>query len=191
MHIRKIESITGILIVDALPLKANRKLSVSLSAKYEGRYQEVETLELERHFIMLTRPLWMCVTTITSTITKCLRHCRVRKRLNGLVEAVQEVTQNSVEVAFVDKVYTGNDPKNDAKDVGIELIVVKLSEAQKDLYFCRDAGSWDVVLHGLHAFFRRLARDFERTPETFRSLHFLAFAILMLHDFVKTIAFFL
>ena len=36
--------------------------------------------------------------------------------------------------------------------------------------------------------FRRLARDFERLPETFRSLHFLAFAILMLQTFVKTIA---
>jgi hypothetical protein len=33
-----------------------------------------------------------------------------------------------------------------------------------------------------------LARDFERTPETLRALHFLAFAILMLHAFVKTIA---
>jgi len=33
-----------------------------------------------------------------------------------------------------------------------------------------------------------LARDFERTPETFRSLHFLAFAILMLQNFVKSIA---
>ena len=36
--------------------------------------------------------------------------------------------------------------------------------------------------------FRRLARDFERSPEIFRSLHFLAFAILMLQNFVKTIA---
>lgn len=36
--------------------------------------------------------------------------------------------------------------------------------------------------------FRRLARDFERLPETFRSLHFLAFAILMLQTFTKTIA---
>jgi transposase len=36
--------------------------------------------------------------------------------------------------------------------------------------------------------FRRLARDFERLPETFRSLHFPAFVILMLQPFVKTIA---
>ena len=30
-----------------MPLKANRKLAVNLSAKQEGRYQQVETLELE------------------------------------------------------------------------------------------------------------------------------------------------
>ncbi len=30
-----------------MPLKANRKLAVSLSAKQEGRYQQVETLEIE------------------------------------------------------------------------------------------------------------------------------------------------
>jgi len=36
--------------------------------------------------------------------------------------------------------------------------------------------------------FRRLARDFERTPETLRGLHFIAFAILMLHSFINTIA---
>ena len=30
-----------------MPLKANRKVAVSLSAKQEGRYQQVETLEIE------------------------------------------------------------------------------------------------------------------------------------------------
>jgi hypothetical protein len=33
-----------------------------------------------------------------------------------------------------------------------------------------------------------LVRDFERLPETFRSLHFLAFAILMLQTFVTEVA---
>jgi transposase len=36
--------------------------------------------------------------------------------------------------------------------------------------------------------FRRLARDYERLPETRRGLHFLAFAILMVHRFVQTLA---
>jgi len=35
--------------------------------------------------------------------------------------------------------------------------------------------------------FRRLARDFERTPETFRSLHFIACAIVMLHNYARSI----
>jgi len=33
--------------------------------------------------------------------------------------------------------------------------------------------------------FRRLARDYERLPETLAGLHYLAFAILMLTNFVS------
>jgi transposase len=113
-----------------------------------------------------------------------------RAQVKELAGAVQEVTQNSVEVAFVDQGYTGDDPKNDAKDFGIKLIVVKLSEAKKG--FVLLPRRWVVERSfAWTSRFRRLARDFERTPETFRSLHFLAFAILMLHNFVKTIAFIL
>ena len=36
--------------------------------------------------------------------------------------------------------------------------------------------------------FRRLAGDFEGLPENFRTLHFQAFAIILLQAFVKTIA---
>lgn len=107
-----------------------------------------------------------------------------------MAEAVQEVTHNSVEVAFVDQGYTGDNPKNDAQEAGIELIVVKLEEAKKG--FVLLPRRWVVERSFAWASrFRRLARDFERTPETFRSLHFLAFAILMLHNFVKTIAYIL
>jgi len=37
--------------------------------------------------------------------------------------------------------------------------------------------------------FRRLARDYERLPDTLKGLHFLAFAILMAQRVVQTIAF--
>jgi hypothetical protein len=37
--------------------------------------------------------------------------------------------------------------------------------------------------------FRRLVRDYERLPETLKSLHFLAFAILMAYRFVQLIAY--
>ena len=37
---------------------------------------------------------------------------------------------------------------------------------------------------GWMARFRRLARDYERLPETLAGLHFLAFAVLMLKRFI-------
>jgi len=93
-------------------------------------------------------------------------------------------------VAFADQGYTGDNPQNDAKAAGIELIVVKLPEARKG--FVLWPKRWVVERSfAWTSRFRRLARDFERLPETFRSLHFLAFAILMLQTFVKSIAFLL
>ena len=95
--------------------------------------------------------------------------------------------QNTVEVAFVDQGYTGDAPENEVKEAGIELIVVKLSEAKKGFvllprrWVVERSFAWTTR-------FRRLARGFERMPETSCSLHFLAFAIHMLHNFVKTIA---
>ena len=86
----------------------------------------------------------------------------------------------------MDQGYTGENPKNDAKEAGIELIVVKLPEAKRGFillprrWVVERSFAWTTR-------FRRLARDFERTPETFRSLYFLAFAILMLQTFVKSI----
>ena len=59
-----------------------------------------------------------------------------RAQVKELAETVQEVTNHSVKVAFADQGYTGDDPQNDAKAAGIELIVVKLPEAKKVLYFC-------------------------------------------------------
>lgn len=110
-----------------------------------------------------------------------------RAQVKQLAEDVQEVTQNSVEVAFVDEGYTGEQAQQDAKASGIDLIVVKLPEAKKG--FVLLPRRW-VVERSFDwtARFRRLVRDFERTPETLRGLHFLAFASIMLQAFVKTIA---
>jgi transposase len=110
-----------------------------------------------------------------------------RAQVQKLAEEIQEVTQNSVQVAFVDQGYTGDGPEQQAKQAGIDLIVVKLPEAKKG--FILLPRRWVVERSfAWTARFRRLTRDFERTPETLRSLHFLAFAILMLQAFVKTIA---
>ena len=110
-----------------------------------------------------------------------------RAQVKELAEAVQEATQSSVEIAYVDQGYTGEEPMQDAQEAGIQLMVVKLPEAKKGFvllprrWVVERSFAWTTR-------FRRLARDFERLPETFRSLHFLAFAILMLQTFVQTIA---
>jgi transposase len=110
-----------------------------------------------------------------------------RAQVKDLAAEVQEVTQQSVKVAFVDQGYTGDQPAEDAQAAGIELIVVKLAEAKKG--FVLLPKRWVVERSfAWAARFRRLARDFERTPEVLAGLHYLAFAILMLQQFVKTIA---
>ncbi len=110
-----------------------------------------------------------------------------RAQVQILAEKVQEVTGNSVEIAYVDQGYTGENAEQAAKQAGIELMVVKLPEAKKG--FVLLPRRWVVERSfAWAAHFRRLARDFERTPETLAGLHFLAFLMLMLPKFVATIA---
>ena len=54
-----------------------------------------------------------------------------RAQVADLVEEVQQATGESVEVAFVDQGYTGEEPAEQAAKRGIRLIVVKLEEAKK------------------------------------------------------------
>ncbi len=106
-----------------------------------------------------------------------------RSQVYELAEQVQEVTGDAVEVAFVDQGYTGDDAQQMAADHGIQLIVIKLPEAKKG--FVLLPKRW--VVERSFAWtgrFRRLARDYERLPETLAGLHFLAFAILMLKNAV-------
>src|SRR5882724_2163223 len=101
-----------------------------------------------------------------------------RAQVAVLSEAVQQVTGESVELAYVDQGYTGDDPEGDAASYGIHLEVVKLPEARKG--FVLLPRRWVVERSfGWMARFRRLARDYERLPETLAGLHFLAFAMLM------------
>ena len=65
----------------------------------------------------------------------------------------------------------------------IQLEVVKLPEAKNG--FVLLPRRWVVERSlGWMARFRRLARDYERLPETLAGLHFLAFAMLMLKRFI-------
>jgi transposase len=103
-----------------------------------------------------------------------------RDQVGVLSEKVQEVTGESVAVAFVDSDYTGEDAEVEAASSGIHLVVVSLPEAKKG--FVLLPRRWVVERsYGWMARFRRLARDYERLSETVEGLHYVAFSILMLH----------
>ena len=107
-----------------------------------------------------------------------------RAKVGELAKKVQEVTGETVELAFVDQGYTGAAAETAAEEYGMRLEVVKLPEAKKG--FVLLPRRWVVERSfGWAARFRRLARDYERLPETLRGLHFLAFAILMLKKFAE------
>jgi transposase len=104
-----------------------------------------------------------------------------RAQVGALVDAVQDATGNMVEIAFVDQGYTGDDPAETAAERGIDLIVVSLPQAKRG--FVLLPRRWVVERSFAWATrFRRLAKDYERLPETVAGLHFLAFTCLMLHQ---------
>jgi transposase len=110
-----------------------------------------------------------------------------RDQVGKLAAAVQEVTGQHVELAFVDQGYTGEDPDQAAKAQGMRLEVVRLPQAKRG--FVLLPRRW--VVERSFAWmtrFRRLARDYERWPETLAGLHVLAFVVLMLHRFVLIMA---
>jgi len=107
-----------------------------------------------------------------------------RALVGELAEKVQAATGETVELAFVDQGYTGEAAAQQAEEYGMRLEVVKLAEAKKG--FVLLPRRWVVERSfGWAARFRRLARDYERLPETLAGLHFLAFAILMLKRFIE------
>jgi transposase len=106
-----------------------------------------------------------------------------RAQVGELAARVQAATGESVEVAFVDQGYTGEQPAEAAAAHGIRLEVVKLPEARRG--FVLLPRRWVVERSNAWlARFRRLARDYERLPETLAGLHFLAFAILLPSRFI-------
>ena len=106
-----------------------------------------------------------------------------RAQVAQLTEQIQQVTGESVQIAFVDQGYTGEDAAQAAAEHGIELLVVKLPEAKRG--FVLLPKRWVVERSfAWSARFRRLARDYERLPQTLAGLHFVAFAMLMALRFV-------
>ena len=107
-----------------------------------------------------------------------------RRQVQELAAAVQEATGAHVQVAFVDQGYTGERARREAREAGIDLVVVKTAEARKG--FVLLPRRWVVERSfGWLARFRRLVRDYERAAETLAGLHLVAFATLMLAKFIK------
>jgi transposase len=110
-----------------------------------------------------------------------------RAQVGQLAAAVQEVTGDTVELAFVDQGYAGERAEVAAAAHGIHLAVVQLPEAKRG--FVLLPRRWVVERSfAWVARFRRLARDYERLPATVAGLHFLAFACLMLHRLITVAA---
>ncbi len=104
-----------------------------------------------------------------------------RAQVADLTQRVQEVTGDSVKIAWVDQGYTGADPAAASAQNGIELEVVKLAEAKRG--FVLLPRRWVVERSfGWASRFRRLARDYERLPTTLANFHWIAFATLLLQN---------
>ena len=103
-----------------------------------------------------------------------------------LARRVQRVTAQSVELAYVDQGYTGDRAAEAAEVHGMALETVKLPEAKKG--FVLVPRRWVVERSfGWLARFRRLARDYERLPETVAGLHLLAFVVILVHRLVDIV----
>jgi transposase len=106
-----------------------------------------------------------------------------RAQVGELAQAVQEITGQTVELAFVDQGYTGDIPAAEAKQHGIQLEVIKLPQAKRGFvllprrWVVERSFAWTTR-------FRRLVRDYERLPTTLAGLHLVVFACLMLHQWM-------
>jgi transposase len=111
-----------------------------------------------------------------------------RAQVGQLAEQVQQATGETVEVAFVDQGYSGDDAAQQAAEHGIRLEVVKLPSTKHGFVLLPRRWLVERSFAWL-ARFRRLARDYERLPSTLAGLHFLAFALLLLSRFIHCFAF--
>ena len=102
-----------------------------------------------------------------------------RSQVGELAEQVQQVTGGTVEIAYADQGYTGEEAASQAEAHSIELESVKHTEAKRG--FVLLPKRWVVErTFGWLGRFRRLARDYERLAETLKHYHWLAFLGLLL-----------
>jgi transposase len=101
-----------------------------------------------------------------------------RAQVDQLAQAVQQTTGQSVQVAFVDQGYSGEDAADAAAAHDLDLQVVKLPQAKKGFVLLPRRWVVERSFAWLNRF-RRLARDYERLATTLAGLHVVAFVCLM------------
>jgi len=102
---------------------------------------------------------------IALTVTPA--HAGDRSQIANLAEQMQQVTGNTVELAYVDQGYTGENAAAAAKQHGIRLKVVKHPMEKRG--FVLLPRRWVVERSfAWAARFRRLARDYERLDTTLK-----------------------
>lgn len=100
-------------------------------------------------------------------------------QVGELARPVWQITGAQAELAYVDQGYTGEAAEEAAAMHGIQLKVVKHTEAKRG--FVLLPRRWVVERSfAWAARFRRLARDYQRLAATLGAFHFLAFACLMI-----------
>lgn len=102
-----------------------------------------------------------------------------RTQVGKLAKDVQKQTGRSVELAYVDQGYTGEQAAEAARKQKIELAVVKLPQAKRGFVLLPRRWVGERSFAWLTRF-RRLAKDYERLASTLKGMHLAAFAILML-----------
>jgi transposase len=107
-----------------------------------------------------------------------------RAQVERLAEEVQQITGSTVQLAYVDQGYTGPNAADAAAQHGIQLEVVKHTEAKRG--FVLLPRRWVVERSfAWAARFRRLARDYERLGHSLAGYHYFAFAWIMLAQLTK------
>ena len=108
-----------------------------------------------------------------------------RTQVAALANEVQTTCGRSVQVAFVDQGYTGDNAAREAKEHGIQLEVVKHTEAKRG--FVLLPRRWVVErTFGWLGRFRRLARDYERLTKTLEAWHWVAAMLLLLRSYFSS-----
>jgi transposase len=111
-------------------------------------------------------------------------HEQDRTTAAPLVEKVQDATGGSIEIAYADQAYGGQETAQAVAEKGVELVIVKREPDQKG--FVVLPKRWVVERSfGWIARCRRLLRDFERLAEVLTGLHMVAFTGIMLHQIIR------